>query len=131
MAGVRPRPPPTRKSSVTSPAVSRRTRTPMSWTWVAARSAAAPLKAILNLRGNQSNSGCCVDHCRVNSQYGRGSTASSAATPANWSVVMLRMQLPLVWMACISTLARSARMSGTASKAGQLNWMFWRVVRWP
>ena len=44
---------------------------------------------------------------------------------------MLRTQLPLVWMACISTLASSARMSGTSSSLGQLNWMFWRVVKWP
>jgi hypothetical protein len=44
---------------------------------------------------------------------------------------MLRMQLPEVWMACISTVASSARISGTFSSAGQLNWMFWRVVKWP
>ena len=37
------------------------------------------------------------------------------ATPAKWSVVMLRMQLPEVWMACISTVASSARISGTSS----------------
>src|SRR5258706_13391776 len=40
---------------------------------------------------------------------------------------MLRMQLPEVWIACISTVARSARMSGTRGSSGQLNWMFWRV----
>ncbi len=30
---------------------------------------------------------------------------------------MLRTQLPLVWIACISTVASSARMSGTLSSA--------------
>ena len=44
---------------------------------------------------------------------------------------MLRTQLPEVWIACISTSASSARMSGTSSSCGQLNWMFWRVVKWP
>jgi hypothetical protein len=47
---------------------------------------------------------------------GRGSTISSGATPAKWSVVILRTQLPEVWMACISTWASSARMS--ASRQG-------------
>ena len=56
---------------------------------------------------------------------------SSADTPANWSVVMLRTQLPEVWLACISTEARSARMSGTCSSSIQLYWMFWRVEKWP
>jgi predicted DNA-binding ribbon-helix-helix protein len=56
---------------------------------------------------------------------------SSAATPANSSVVVLRMQLPEVWIACISTEARSVRMSGVCSSSIQLNWMFWRVVKWP
>ena len=36
-----------------------------------------------------------------------------------------------VWMACISTVARSARIAGMSDSAGQLNWMFWRVVKWP
>ena len=57
-------------------------------------------------------------HWRRISQYGRGSTISSGATPAKWSVVMLRMQLPLVWMPCMSTLGeQSAIMSGTSSSA--------------
>src|SRR6185503_688797 len=42
---------------------------------------------------------------------------------------MLRMQLPEVWIACICTVARSARMSGTSSSFGQLYWTFWRVLR--
>ena len=37
----------------------------------------------------------------------------------------------LVWIACISTVARSARIAGMSDSAGQLNWMFWRVVKWP
>ena len=37
----------------------------MSCTSTAARSTAAPLTAILNLRGSHSNSGCKVDHCRI------------------------------------------------------------------
>lgn len=48
----------------------------------------------------------------MSSATGRGSANSSAATPAQWSAVTLRMQLPDVWMACISTLARSANRSG-------------------
>ena len=65
------------------------------------------------------------------SAWTRGSSTSSAATPAKGSAVVLRMQLPLVWMACISTEASSARMSGTSASLGQLYWMFWRVVKWP
>ena len=42
---------------------------------------------------------------------GAGSAISSAAAPAQWSAVTLRMQLPEVWMACISTSASVARMS--------------------
>ncbi len=76
----------------------------MSWSATAARSSRAPVTAILNLRGKNANSGWNVDHCRRISQYGRGSSISSFATPANGSLVMLRMQLPLVWIACISTL---------------------------
>jgi hypothetical protein len=34
-------------------------------------------------------------------------------------------------MACISTDARSLRISGTSTSLGQLYWMFWRVVKWP
>ena len=47
------------------------------------------------------------------------------------SACVLRMQLPLVWIACISTVARSARISGVSSSLIQLYWMFWRVVKWP
>ena len=72
-----------------------------------------------------------VDHWRRISASGRASITSSGATPANWSVVMLRMQLPEVWMACISTEASLARMSGTCSSSIQLYWMFWRVLKWP
>jgi hypothetical protein len=103
----------------------------MSCTSTAARSSSEPLIAILNLRGRKANSGWKVDHCRISSAHTSGSVTSSGATPANWSVVMLRMQLPLVWIACICTVASSARMSGTRSSAGQLNWMFWRVLKWP
>ena len=103
----------------------------MSCTPTAARSCTAPLTAILNLRGRKANSGCSVDHWRMISHHTSGSTSSSGATPAKWSVVVLRMQLPLVWMACICTVASSARMAGTSSSLGQLNWMFWRVLKWP
>jgi len=44
---------------------------------------------------------------------------------------MLRMQLPLVWMPCIFTLASSSITSGAWSSAIQLNCTFWRVVKWP
>jgi hypothetical protein len=56
---------------------------------------------------------------------------SSGATPAKWSVVMLRTQLPEVCTACISTLASSPRISGVSSNCGQLSCMFWRVVKCP
>ena len=55
----------------------------------------------------------------------------SGATPANWSAVMLRMQLPDVWMACICTEASLRRISGVSSSSTQLNWMFVRVEKWP
>ena len=103
----------------------------MSCHAVAARSSLAPLTAILNLRGRNANSGCSVLHWRRISQYGRGSTISSAATPAKQSLVMLRMQLPLVWMPCMSTSARTSITSAASARAIQLNWQFWRVVKWP
>ena len=103
----------------------------MSCALVTARSFGAPVTAILNLRGSQVNSGWTVDHCRMISAVGRGSSISSAAAPAKWSAVTLRMQLPLVWIACISTSASASSMSGTSRSLGQLNWMFWRVVKWP
>ena len=65
------------------------------------------------------------------SHQGRGSSISSSAAPAKTSVVVLRMQLPEVWMACISTSARSLRIAGRSVRAGQLYWMFVRVVKWP
>ncbi|MNT18300.1 hypothetical protein D3C72_1534910 [compost metagenome] len=102
----------------------------MSWTPTAARSVCAPLMAILNLRGRKANSGCSIDHCLTISHHTSGFTSSSGAMPAKWSVVVLRMQLPLVWIACICTVASSARMSGTSSSSGQLYWTFWRVLMW-
>jgi hypothetical protein len=69
--------------------------------------------------------------CRIISAHGRGSMISSAAAPAYWSALMLRMLSPLVWIACISTSASSARMSGASSSLIQLYWMFCRVVKWP
>ena len=45
-------------------------------------------------------------------------------------VVTLRSHEPLVWIACIETLASSPRMSGTSSTFTQLYWIFWRVVKW-
>jgi hypothetical protein len=87
----------------------------MSCQAVAARSSRAPLTAILNLRGRKANSGCSVLHWRSSSQYGRGSTTSSGAMPASASVVMLRMQLPLVWMPCMSTSASRSITSALRS----------------
>ena len=103
----------------------------MSRVRIAARSLAAPLTAILNLRGRKENSGWKLDHWRISSHQGRGSSISSAAAPANTSVVTLRMQLPEVWMACISTSASACRMAGMSTSRGQLNWMLVRVVKWP
>ncbi|CPL03001.1 Uncharacterised protein [Bordetella pertussis] len=85
----------------------------------------------MNLRGRKANSGCRVDHWRMISHHTSGLTSSSGATPAKWSLVVLRMQLPLVWIECICTEASSARMAGTSSRRGQLNCMFWRVEKWP
>ena len=82
MNGVRPMPPPTMTSKPGSPASSRRMCRPMSWTLTAARSCAVPVTAILNLRGRNENSGCRLDHWRINSAVIRGSSISSAATPA-------------------------------------------------
>jgi hypothetical protein len=62
---------------------------------------------------------------------GRGSATSSAVAPAKWSAVTLRMQLPEVWMACISTLGELGQDVGDVESLGQLNCRFWRVVKWP
>ncbi|MPN04749.1 hypothetical protein SDC9_151996 [bioreactor metagenome] len=126
--GVRPRPPPTITVKPVTPSTTLRCR-PMSWNQVTARSSSVPEMAILNLRGRKANSGWNVVHWRMISASGRGSMISSAATPANWSVVMLRRQLPDVWMACSSTSASSARISGTSSIFGQFNCRLWRVVK--
>ncbi len=131
MNGVRPSPPPTITSKPVSPAPLRCSRSPMSCTLMAARSWAAAVTAILNLRGRKENSGCSVECWRSISAQTRGSSISSGATPAHWSVVMLRTQLPLVCMPCRPARARSAMASGRSSSLIQLSWMFWRVVKWP
>src|SRR6266540_1299565 len=79
----------------------------------------------------RSNSGWKVDHSRITSHQAKESTISSRATPAKWSVVILRNELPEVWIACICTVASSARMSGVSSSFGQLSCRFWRVLKWP
>ena len=53
------------------------------------------------------------------------------ATPAHWSAVVLRMQLPEVWIACRSTCARESRMSGASLSLIQWNCRLVRVVKWP
>ena len=103
----------------------------MSYQPVAARSSAAPLKAILNLRGRNANSGCSVLHWRRISAKGRVSTISSGAMPASASQVMLRMALPLVWMPCMCTLASRSITSAARSSGIQLNCTLVRVVKWP
>jgi hypothetical protein len=62
---------------------------------------------------------------------GRGSATSSAAAPAKWSAVTLRMQLPAGLDGVHLDLGQLFRMSGMSFSAGQLYWMFWRVVKWP
>ncbi len=114
-----------------APSRARFTTRPMSWTLAAVRSLGAAVIAILNLRGRNENSGCNVDHWRMASAQTRGSSISSAVAPANGSAVTLRMQLPLVWMACMSTLARCSRISGVSASLIQWNCRFWRVVKWP
>jgi hypothetical protein len=46
-------------------------------------------------------------------------------------VVMLRTQLPEVWMACISTVGQEPEDVGHVSSFGQLYWRFCRVLKWP
>ncbi len=75
--GVRPRPPPTETRKPSSPASFFTASRPMSCTSMAARSLTAPFTAILNLRGRWANSGWKVDHWRMISHQGRGSTSSS------------------------------------------------------
>jgi len=50
--------------------------------------------------------------------------------PARSSLVMLRMQLPLVWMPCMSTEASKSITSADLASGIQLYWTFWRVVKW-
>jgi hypothetical protein len=102
----------------------------MSWTWIAARSFGAG-HGDLELARQEGELRMQRRPLPQDLGIGRGSAISSAAAPAKWSAVTLRMQLPEVWMACISTEARSARIAGMSFSAGQLNWMFWRVVKWP
>ena len=45
--------------------------------------------------------------------------------------VMLRTQLPLVWMACRPTSARSAMMSGSVRELDPVELDVLRVVKWP
>src|SRR5471032_1425123 len=99
------------------------------WSTLQPEFAFLPLTAILNLRGRKANSGCSVLHWRSSSQYGRGSTISSGAMPASTSEVMLRMQLPEVWMPCMSTSASKSIASADFSIGIQLNCAFWRVVK--
>ena len=101
MNGVRPSPPPTITSKPVSPAPFRCIRRPISWTRTAARSCAEAVIAILNLRGRNENSGWSVRCWRSSSAQSRGSSISPGATPAHWSVVILRTQLPLVCMPCM------------------------------
>jgi hypothetical protein len=139
ITGVRPMPPPTSTLKPSSPAGApwmaspslRISCRPTSCQAVAARSSRAPLMAILNLRGRKANSGCSVLHWRRISANGRGSAISSTATPARSSLVMLRMQLPLVWMPCRFTLASRSITSAEWSSGIQLNCTFWRVEKWP
>ena len=87
-----------------------------------ARSLSAPLTAILNLRGRKANSGWMVDHWRMISHHG-GRDLDLGRDAGEWSVVVLRMQLPLVWMACICTVPVGQDV-GHAQASGQLYWMF-------
>src|SRR6185437_11824734 len=107
--------------NIASPASLRCSRNARSWMRKAARSWAAVPTQILNLRGMKENSGCSVTCWRMISAQMRGSSISSGATPAHWSVVMLRTLLPLVCMPCMPTSARSASASGISSSLIQWN----------
>ena len=104
---------------------------PMSCTLIAARSFGAAVTAILNLRGRYENSGWNVDHWRMISDQRRGSSTSSAGGAGEVIGGDVADAIAAGLDACISTSARSARMSGTSASFGQLYWMFWRVVKWP
>ncbi len=94
-------PPPTNTLKPTSPAAFLTRCRPTSCQPVAARSSVAPVMAILNLRGRKANSGCSVVHWR--DDFGVGAAdrpLHPRPLPASASVVVLRMQLPLVWMPC-------------------------------
>ena len=65
--GVRPMPPPTCTLKPMSPAAFFTICRPTSCQPMAARSSAAPVMAILNLRGKKANSGCSVLHWRISS----------------------------------------------------------------
>ena len=136
MIGVRPEPPPTEHRKPSAPPRHRaRAAAPMSWTRIAARSVvAARSRAILNLRGRYANSGWNVDHCRSSSAVRAGDRPISRrpTMPRKWSLVMLRMQLPRGLDRVHLHRSRAPRgCRGRASSCGQLNWMFWRVVKWP
>ncbi len=72
----------------------------------AVRSWGEAVTAILNLRGRNENSGWKVDHWRIASHQMRGSSISAGAAAGEGSEVMLRMQLPEVWMACMPDLGQ-------------------------
>jgi len=79
----------------------------------------APVHRDLEFARRNENSGCTDDHWRRIRRRTRVGH-SSAAAPAKWSAVTLRMQLPLVWMACILDARQIARIAGMSDSAGQL-----------
>jgi hypothetical protein len=98
---------------------------------VAARSSARAGDGDLELARQEGELGVQRAPLAQDFANGRGSAISSTAMPARSSLVMLRMQLPLVWMPCMSTLASRSITSALLSSGIQLNCTFWRVVKWP
>jgi hypothetical protein len=91
----------------------------------------APVIAILNLRGRYENSGCSDDHCRRISAYrprigdlvggGAGELVRrDVADAVARGLDGVHLDLGEVGQDVRHVLQR-----------GQLNWMFWRVVKWP
>ena len=119
ITGVRPMPPPRRTETDLAGFVLDHVQAHVGQP-VATRSSLAPVMAILNLRGRNANSGCSVVPL-TQGCVGTGSMISSGAIPASASVVVLRMQLPLVWMPCRFTDASRSITSADLLSGIQLN----------
>ena len=131
MTGVRPMPPPTSTVKPTSPRVVLDICRPMSCQAMAARSSFGAADGDLELARQEGELG--VQRAPLAQDLGIGARVDDLVgrrcRPGS-SLVMLRMQLPLVWMPCMSTSASRSITSAALGSGIQLNWQFWRVVKW-